>query len=72
MKGGTGGQEASHHRRYHLNEELREAEVGLAKGVAVPEAGDRRIARENHPITPQELAMPQSHSRSEAPNWLLG
>ncbi len=36
------------------------------------EVGDRRIALEIYPVAAPDMEMPQSHSRSEAPNWLLG
>ena len=31
---------------------------------------DRHIALEVYPVAPQEITMPQSSSRFEAPNWL--
>ncbi len=34
--------------------------------------GDRRIALEIYPVTTSDMVMPQSRSRSEAPNWLPG
>ncbi len=34
------------------------------------EGGDRRIALELYPIQAPKLAVAQSHSRSEPPNWL--
>jgi len=36
------------------------------------EVGDRQIVLEIYPVTTPEMAMPQSRSRSEAPNWLPG
>ncbi len=36
------------------------------------EVSDRQIVLEIYPVTEQEMAMPQSRSRSEAPNWLPG
>ena len=36
------------------------------------EVGDRQIVLEIYPIASPEMAMPQSHSRSEASNWLPG
>ncbi len=34
------------------------------------EVGDRRFVLELYPVTAPEMAVPQSRSRSEAPNWL--
>ena len=34
--------------------------------------GDQAAGGEIYPITAPEMAMPQSRSRSEAPNWLPG
>jgi site-specific DNA recombinase len=36
------------------------------------EVSERRIVLEIYPVTAPEMAMPQSRSRSEAPNWLPG
>ncbi len=36
------------------------------------EVGDRQIALEINPVTTPDMEMPQSRSRSEAPNWLPG
>ncbi len=36
------------------------------------EVGDRQIALEIYPVTTLDMEMPQSRSRSEAPNWLPG
>ena len=36
------------------------------------EVGDRQIVLEIYPVTAPDMAMPQSRSRSEAPNWLPG
>ncbi len=36
------------------------------------EVGHRQIVLEIYPVTAPDMAMPQSRSRSEAPNWLPG